>query len=213
MTQKKKKYFALIIYSLYLYSVWAVFVLCVEENIGSVWTGIIKTIIWVLPAMLLVRRFRDSVQIGLKEMFTTKVKLYQYIWMYAILAIWVLLGGFFQSGGLSFVIDFDSMVIVLFVGITEEMAFRGWLLNATIDDIPQWLAISINAIMFLVIHFPRWIQEGIFVGLLTSFSFVGIIALSVIFSISFIKSKNILIPVTMHMLYDLMMFVLLPQAP
>lgn len=213
MTQKKKKYFALIIYSLYLYSVWAVFVLCVEENIGSVWTGIIKTIIWVLPAMLLVRKFRDSVQIGLKEMFTTKVKLYQYIWMYSVLAIWVLLGGFFQSGGLSFVVDFDSMVIVLFVGITEEMAFRGWLLNATIDDMPQWLAISINAIMFLVIHFPRWIQEGIFVGLLTSFSFVGIIALSVIFSISFIKSKNILIPVTMHMLYDLMMFVLLPQAP
>jgi len=213
MTQKKKKYIALIIYSLCFYAIWAVYVMCAEESIGSVWSGLIKTTVWVLPAMLLVHKFRDSVQISLKEMFTAKVKFHQYVWVYALLAIWVLLGGFFHSGGLSFVIDFDSMVIVLFVGITEEMVFRGWLLNATIDDMPQWAALAINSAMFLAIHFPRWIQEGIFAGLFTSFSFVGIVALGAIFGISFIKSRNILIPVTMHMLYDLMMFVLLPQAP
>ena len=46
----------------------------------------------------------------------------------------------------------------------------------------------------------------------TSFNFIGIVALSMIFSISFLKSKNLLVPITMHMLYDLMMFVLLPQV-
>ena len=212
MTQTKKKYITLIIYCLCLFAIWALFVFLFEGTMFALWTGIIKTIIWALPAMLLVHKFPGFVQIGLKEMFTTKVKLYQYIWMYALLAVWVLSGGFFHSGGLSFVISVDSMIVVLFVGITEEMVFRGWLLNATVDNMPQWLAISINAVLFLLIHFPRWISEGIFIGILTSFGFVGIIALSVIFSLSFLKSKNLLIPVTMHMLYDLMMFVFLPQA-
>lgn len=213
MTQTKKKYITLIIYCVCFYAIWALFVFRFEGTMFSLWSGIIKTVVWVLPAMLLVHRFRDSVQISLKEMFTTKVNLFEHLWVYAVLVIWVLLGGIFQPGGFSFVIELDSMIIVLFVGITEEMVFRGWLLNATVDRMPQWLAIAINAILFLLIHFPRWISEGVFIGLITSFNFVGIIVLSVLFSHSFLKSRNILIPVTMHMLYDLMVFVLLPQVP
>jgi membrane protease YdiL (CAAX protease family) len=90
------------------------------------------------------------------------------------------------------------------------MVFRGWLLNATVKDIPQWLAVLLNALMFLAIHFPRWIQEGIFISTIASFNFMGIIILSVVFSLSFLKSKNILIPVTMHMLYDFLAFGFLP---
>jgi len=215
MTQTKKKYLTLVIYCLCFFSLWAVFELYIKTNIDSqlIKSGAIKTVVWVLPAMLLVRKFRDSVQIGLKEMFVTKVKWWRYLWVYALLVVWVLLGGLFHSGGLSFVFDPDAMIIVLFVGITEEMVFRGWLLNATVKDMPQWLAIMINAVMFLAIHFPHWINEGIFISAFTSFSFIGLVALSIIFSISFLKSKNLLMPITMHMLYDLMMFVFLPQVP
>ena len=213
MTKTKQKYLALIIYSLCFYAIWSVFELFVKDHIGSqlIKSGVIKPAVWVLPAMLLVHKFRDSVQVGLKEMFTTRVKWWRYLWVYALLAAWVLLGGF-QYGGLSFVIKLDALIVVLFVGITEEMVFRGWLLNATVKDMPGWLAVLINTILFLGVHFPRWIQEGIFISTFTSFNFIGIVALSVIFSISFLKSKNLLVPITMHMLYDLMMFVLLPQV-
>jgi len=214
MTQTKKKYLALIIYCLCFYAIWTVFELYIKTNISSQFlkSGIIKTAVWVLPAMLLIYTFRDTVKIGFKEMFTTKVKWWRYLWVYALLVVWVLLGGFFQPGVLSFVITLNSLIIVLFVGITEEMVFRGWLLNATAKDMPQWVAILINAALFLAIHFPRWIQEGIFINTFASFNFIGIVALSIIFSISFLKSKNILIPITMHMLYDFMMFVFLPQV-
>ncbi|MDR0491200.1 MAG: CPBP family intramembrane metalloprotease [Oscillospiraceae bacterium] len=214
MILAKRKKLTLIIYILCFYAAWTVFVLCIKGNINSqiIKEGVIKTAVWVLPAMLLTYIFRDSVQIGLKEMFVTKVKWRQYIWVYALLAAWVLLGGFFHQGGLSFVIDPDALITVLFVGITEEMVFRGWLLNATVKDMPGWLAVLINAALFLIIHFPRWIQEGIFISTFTSFNFIGIVALSVVFSVSFLKSKNLLVPITMHMLYDLMMFVLLPQV-
>ena len=214
MTQTKKKYYALIVYCLCFYAIWTVFELWVKTNISSQFlkSGVIKTAVWVLPAVLLVYKFHDTVKIGLKEMFITKVKWWRYLWVYALLVIWVLLGGFFHPGGLSFVITLNSLIIVLFVGITEEMVFRGWLLNATVNEIPQWVAILINAALFLAIHFPRWIQEGIFISSFVSFNFIGIIVLSVIFSVSFLKSKNILIPITMHMLYDLAMFMFLPQA-
>jgi len=212
MTKTKKKYLVLIIYCLCFYTIWAIFELYIKSNIDSqvIKSGVIKPVIWVLPAMLLIHKFRDSVQVGLKDMVVTKVKWWRYLWVYALLAVYALLGGLIQEGGLSFSIDMGALIIVMFVGITEEMVFRGWLLNATVKDIPQWLAVLLNALMFLAIHFPRWIQEGIFISTIASFNFMGIIILSVVFSLSFLKSKNILIPVTMHMLYDFLAFGFLP---
>ena len=140
-------------------------------------------------------------------MFVTKVAWRRYLWVYALLAAWVLLGGY--RYGFSFALDPDAMIIVLFVGVTEETAFRGWLLNALAKECPQWLAVLVNALMFLAIHFPRWIQEGAFISAFASFDFAGLMALSVIFSISFLKSKNLLIPITMHMWYDFFAFAFL----
>jgi membrane protease YdiL (CAAX protease family) len=157
--------------------------------------------------MLLVRKFSGGVQIGLKEMFATKAKWWAYLWVYALLAAWALLGGL--RSGFSISLDLDILIIVLFVGITEEMVFRGWLLNATVVDMPEWLAISANAAMFLLIHFPRLISEGLLISTFTSFGFVGLIILSTVFSMSFLRSKNLLVPITMHMFYDLLVFVFL----
>ena len=97
------------------------------------------------------------------------------------------------------------MIDVLFVGITEEMVFRGWLLNITVTENRKWLPIIINAVMFLLIHFPIWIASGIFIDDFTSLNFLCVPALSIIFSWSFIKSKNIWIPITLHMYWDLLM--------
>ena len=101
----------------------------------------------------------------------------------------------------------DKIIIFLFVGVTEEFAFRGWLLNATIPR-NENAAIAVNAVLFLAIHFPRWISEGIFISNFANRGFVSIIALSVIFSIIFIRSKNIILPITLHMLWDLLIFML-----
>lgn len=55
---------------------------------------------------------------------------------------------------------FSDLIIVLFVGITEEMVFRGWLLNATVNEKKKWVSVIVNSLMFLFIHFPNWIHEG-----------------------------------------------------
>ncbi|MCQ2407708.1 MAG: CPBP family intramembrane metalloprotease [Oscillospiraceae bacterium] len=93
---------------------------------------------------------------------------------------------------------------LLVVGITEEMVFRGWLLNATAKDEKDWKPVAVNAVMFLCIHFPGWIQKGMFVSAITGFGFVSILIFSVLVSVCFLKHKNLLLPVFLHMLYDFM---------
>lgn len=46
----------------------------------------------------------------------------------------------------------------LLVDITKELVFRGWILNALLKRMSTWLALIINNLLFLCIHFPIWYQ-------------------------------------------------------
>lgn len=212
--QKKKS--VLIIYIIVFYSVWTVFEFFIKDAIDSlipsnalsqiVKSGIIKNLVWTVPAFILISKF--CVCITLKEMFTTKVNALKYLPLFILFTVYLLIGAILEKGELALAKDFgaDEIIIVLFVGLTEEMVFRGWLLNATITEENKWKCIIVNAVMFLAIHFPSWIYNGVFIRNFTGFGFVSVVVLSVIFSLTFMKSKNVLIPITLHMYWDLLMF-------
>ena len=96
-------------------------------------------------------------------MFTNRVKLLKYIPVYLGFTAYLIIGAFIRKGGLAVSDSFScsDLIDVLFVGITEEMVFRGWLLNVTVSEKRKWLPIIINAVMFLLIHFPIWIKSGV----------------------------------------------------
>ncbi|MEE3334731.1 MAG: CPBP family intramembrane glutamic endopeptidase, partial [Ruminococcus sp.] len=185
-TEKKQKIPVIIIYSLIFYGVWALWELFGRSAVGSVVSdevllpfiteGIIKVSVWVLPAVCLVRYFRDDVYIGLKDMFTNRVKLLKYIPVYLGFTAYLIIGAFIRKGGLAVSDSFScsDLIDVLFVGITEEMVFRGWLLNVTVSEKRKWLPIIINAVMFLLIHFPIWIKSGVFIDSFTSLNFLSV---------------------------------------
>ncbi len=181
---------------------------CVSQIIKS---GVIKNLVWTVPAILLVRHFKLDVYVSLTEMFSTKVNWLKYLPVFMIFTAYILAGSILQNGRPEIVSDFgvDEIIIVLFVGLTEEMVFRGWLLNATIREDRKWLYIIINAVMFLAIHFPRWIHTGVFISNFTGFGFLEVIVLSIVFSFTFIKSRNILVPIALHMYWDLLVFALI----
>lgn len=218
---KQNKKIVLIIYTITFYSVWAIFELFGKEFIDNIIeneyisqlikSGIIKSIVWTLPAILLIYNFKSDVYVTLKEMFSTKVNWLKYLPIFIIFTVWILIVSILQNGKLEIVSDFgiNEVIIVIFVGLTEEIAFRGWLLNATIREDKKWICILINSIMFLAIHFPKYIYNGTFANIFISFDFLGIIILSIIFSHTFIKSKNILVPITLHMYWDLLIFMFL----
>lgn len=135
----------------------------------------------------------------------------KYLPIFAIFTVRILAGSILQNGRLEIADSFgvNEVIPVLFVGLTEETVFRGLLLNATISNDNKRGCILINAIMFLAIHFPNWIHKGIFLSSFISFDSLGIIALSVVFSHAFIKSKNIFVPIVLHMYRDLLIFMFL----
>lgn len=158
--------------------------------------------------MILISKYSDFTLVKLRKKYTSKVNWFKYVPIFLSFTIYILLRSYILNKNISISenFSFDSIIIVLFVGITEEMVFRGWLLNVTVSNNKKWLAIIINAIMFLAIHFPKWIYSGQFISSFLNMGFLCIIILSIIFSVTFLKSKNIIVPILLHMYWELLMF-------
>ncbi len=219
--EKKKSKFVpiwvLAVYSVLLYGAWTCyhfFVLPDLENAGFgelatalLNEGLCKGLIWAVPAALLMRKYSDTLEVSIKELFTWKKEYAKYLLIFPIFAVYILLGLFAHKTAPDFSVTVKEIVTVVFVGVTEELVFRGWLLNAT-SQRSEYGAIAVNAVMFLAIHFPRWISEGVFVTNMAQLGFVSIIALSVVFSLVFLRTKNIILPITLHMFWDFLIFLL-----
>lgn len=215
----KSKHSVILVYTLVFYGIWSfwefwgngVISRAVADKLLAqfIKSGIVKGLIWTLPAVCLVRYYQDDVYVQLKQMFTNRVNILKYIPVFIGFSVYLVLGAFVVKGGLAISESFNlsDLVVVLFVGITEEMVFRGWLLNGTVNKDSIWLPVVINALLFLLIHFPIWIKSGQIIDIIVSLNFLAVPILSVIFSWTFLKSKSIWIPIVLHMYWDL--FILL----
>lgn len=220
MTDKKRKNQVLIIYCLLLFSIWTLFESMIKAQIdllSNVWltsiikSGIIKNIVWTVPALVLIAKYSDNLYVPRDKMWRNRIQWRSFWLIFAVFTIYVLFAGFLTHGRIAISPDFEyhSLVIVAFVGLTEETVFRGWLLNATVAEKTgkqMWFAVVINALLFLAIHFPRWISEGIFIANFQSFGFLSIIALSIVFSWTFIKNRSVVPAIILHMYWDLLVF-------
>ncbi|MEE0265703.1 MAG: type II CAAX endopeptidase family protein [Acutalibacteraceae bacterium] len=217
---KQKKMIPLAIYVVAFYVLWALAELVVFKGINNfienevlrslIEDGIIKNLLWTLPAACLIHKYKSDVFVSLKDMFSTKLNWLKYLPFFLIFTAYNLAVAIIMNGKIEIVssFGFDDIIVLLFVGLTEELVFRGLFLNVTLNQKRKWLSLIINAIMFLVIHFPIWISNGVFVSNFTSLAFLLLMILSIIFSYTFIKSKNILVPIALHMYWDLLTFML-----
>lgn len=174
-----------------------------------VFDWILKNLCWTVPALILMKKYDDRLLIPVKNLFQNPVNAKEVIFVFLAEIAYCVLnsvvshkGFFFRAEGL------QECVAFVFVGITEELVFRGWLLNASINEKNQYQAVAVNTVLFLCIHFPIWILYGNFVTYLTQFSFVMIILLSIFFSWTMLHFKNIWIPIGVHMLWDILVTVL-----
>ena len=164
----------------------------------------IKLLVWTLPALLLIRHYEADLWLGLKAQFINRPKWFREAPLLLVVFVPILRSLLFNRGfAVSPAFEPAALIgTVLFVGITEEIVFRGWLLNAQLKRMKLWPAIAVNGVLFVVIHYPIWITHGhdISVFLLGS---VSIFLLSAVFSYSFVKTKNIFVPIVLHMLWNL----------
>jgi len=166
--------------------------------------GLIKLLIWTLPAILLIRYFQDDMWIGLKEMFVTRSRWFKdapilLLVFVPFLQAWFAFGEIVINPGL---VPARLIGAVLLVGITEEIVFRGFLLNAFLKRMKMPYAIALDAALFTFIHYPIWIYQGRSLSEILAASII-VPMLSVFFAYSFIKTRNILVPIALHMMWNL----------
>ena len=214
--ERKLRVFHIIICLVVFFAIWSVRELIIRpvflESLDGVVFGLaesaMKLLVWTFPAILMIRYFHADMWVGLKEMFTNKLQFRRdYIFLLVIILIPTV--RFVQlwsaTGELGLHSDFvPSRLIesVVFVGITEEIVFRGFLLNAFLKKMKMPYAVVLDAVLFTFIHYPIWIHNGFeFPQMLLGSISVAVI--SVGFAYSFIKTRNILVPMALHMVWNL----------
>lgn len=218
MHGKSTKKCAFLTYVPVFYAVWSAWEFWAKDIVSSavrneylaqfIKSGVVKNLVWTLPALVLIYRFRSGMYVGLKEMFAFKARLFRYFSLFLPFTVYLLVGAVLQKGGLALSETFglSDLIIVLFVGVTEETVFRAWLLNSTVSEEKKWLPVIANSLMFLLIHFPVWIHDGVFFANFQNFGFLSPLLLGIIFGWTFIKSRSIWVPIVLHMYWDLLVF-------
>ena len=170
---------------------------------------ILKNLCWTLPALLLIRKFDKDLYIPKKELFGKPKDWKTFFLILGGMSAYCILNSVIAHKGFYFNADgLTECLAFITVGITEEFVFRGFLLNATLTDENKKLAIGVNAVLFLCIHFPIWILHENFVNNMLSLGFIMIMLLSIFFSWSMLKFRNIWIPVIIHSLWDVLVTLL-----
>ena len=205
----------IIIYLLIFFSFWSLRELVIQPifltPLSPVFSALIGEIIklstWTLPAVLLIKHFHNDMEVSLKEMFTSKLQWHR-DYLFALVFVLVLivrpLHGWLIHGNFELNPNFvpENLIgAVLFVGITEELVFRGFLLNAFLKKMELKYAIALDAVLFALIHYPIWLYRGFTLPEIMLAS-VQVAFLSAGFAYSFIKTRNIFVPIALHMVWN-----------
>ena len=202
---------SLIIYAMILYGLWSLLELYLKTQIGiDEFTKevYIKLVFWLLPAIVIHFRFSDPMFIKKEEMYLLRKNCWIFVPIMLLFTIYIFISEYLTNGKITISDSFgiNTVVEVLSIAIGEEMVFRGLFLNAILNDKKKYLAVFINSLMFLIIHFPAWIQGDIFISVFTSGGFITVLLVSCIFSFVFIKTKSIWTAIFLHFWWDLLLF-------
>lgn len=202
---------SLIIYAMILYGLWSLLELYLKTQIGiDEFTKevYIKIVFWLLPAIVIHFRFSDNMFIKKEEMYLLRKNCWIVVPIMLLFTIYIFISEYLTNSKITISESFgiNTVVEVLSIAIGEEMVFRGLFLNAILNDKKKYLAVFINSLMFLIIHFPAWIQGDIFISVFTSGGFITVLLVSCIFSFVFIKTKSIWTAIFLHFWWDLLLF-------
>lgn len=200
-------------YCVLLFAIWTLRTVFISGEIAGrlgVWPSAFigaaaKVLLWTVPAYWLVRRYPGDMEIP--SLFGQPIR-----WMELLLTllgvfVFNLVTATIRNGGPRLEANFHLSGLigtVLFVGITEEMVFRGFLLNAMMKKLEQTPALVLSSALFVLIHFPTWYMKGQLVSpSLVLGNCISIFALGMIFGYTFLRNRNLVPPILIHMVWNL----------
>ena len=134
----------------------------------------LPAVFWLLPAIVIHFRFSDNMFVKKEEMYLLRKNCWIFVPIMLLFTIYIFISEYVTNSKITISESFgiNTVVEVLSIAIGEEMVFRGLFLNAILNDKKKYLAVFINSLMFLIIHFPAWIQGDIFISVFTSGGFI-----------------------------------------
>jgi membrane protease YdiL (CAAX protease family) len=203
-------------YLLVFYAMWTLVELLVGPALVG-WLGadagalahiiVVKTLIWVAPAVVLIAKFAPTLPASPRDMLTSPVKWAPTLLVFAVFTVWVALTLWVDRPAEGFRLAFPLIGIVrcLFVGLQEELVFRGWLANA-MPNWGTWKGYLANGVLFALIHVPAWIENP---HRMEGFAVIqapaGLVFFGALLAWLFAKSRNIVVPIVLHSWYDLLL--------
>jgi membrane protease YdiL (CAAX protease family) len=177
----------LVVYALSFFAVWSGYVIFVTPRFGGGPASLtlessVKLSVWTLPVFLLVRlKERQSALDYLRLRSGWRKGLLYGLGLGSLLSLYLVAAslpdGFHFDPGFAWGKWVSG---VLLIGFTEEIVFRGYFLQRLGARLAFRWANLTTALLFVLIHVPRWIRDGRAIGLGLLASLLYLIAFSVL---------------------------------
>src|SRR5699024_10439475 len=172
-------------------------------------TAILKITIWIIPVFLLIVTLerKDPISyLGLKS--NLKKGLKWAMWITFAMVLYFTISGIAMDLKFSLNLGWDFWLnTFIFVGLTEEIVFRGYILRKLMVGWEFWQANTIASLLFVSIHFPIWIYNGLFELPYIMVAIVQVFIISISFGFIYKKTGSLWSVIIIHSMYDLLVSV------
>lgn len=170
--------------------------------------GGIKLLIYGLPVLLLVKgRKSELVSPPEKWLQMNRETIFVGLGGGAFFLLFFLLTNFLKNPAQGVALQSPSvgeiLSTVVFAGVTEELFFRGLLLNSLLSKLSFGKADVISAAAFLLIHFPSWLSAGAASPAQLLSNAASVFLVGLLLGGVFEKTRNLWGPIFFHSLYNL----------
>jgi|SRR5699024_6419043 len=176
---------------------------------AAIVTAIVKITIWIFPVFLLVGTFegKDPISyLGLKTNLQKGLK--WAIWITLAMALYFIISGIAMDLEFDLNLGWDFWLnTFIFVGLTEETVFRGYILRKLMIGYKFWKANTITSLLFVSIHFPIWVYDGLFEFPYIFSAVIQVFIISISFGFIYKKTGSLWSVIIIHSMYDLLVSV------
>lgn len=175
---------------------------------GLFWRDVvIKNLYWTIPALLLMAALPVCFEILPDKLFRGKIHWLELVIVACVSTCFLytmyLLN--YRKGTVFLGRSIPAVLLYSFcAGTTEEFVFRGFLLNHQCTVYSQKIAMLVNAVMFVLIHYTSVVFTPSFWNQLCSMRSVLIFVMGLVLGRLFLKSRNLAVPMLVHFYWDVL---------
>ncbi|MBK5461936.1 CPBP family intramembrane metalloprotease [Peribacillus sp. TH27] len=173
------------------------------DVISAFLNALIKISVWIVPVWLYIKFYLHTNPIKyLKMNINIKKGLFLGLFLSLLLGLYFAFEVYILNDqSFNFNLSLGNYLNgILLVGITEEIVFRGLILQELNKRLAFWKANIITSLLFLIVHYAIWIYEGVFFDW---WSHIYVFLIGFIFGVVYKKTGSFWSVVILHSFHNL----------